>query len=119
MKTATLVLALGVGLTAPAAFAEDTEMNYPFDPRWLQQEQQREAWIDQQRADRYQRFEERRADAYGRRGWYGRGLTDNDECWNPHAGHFEGVRPGESQDDLDFSRCRPKADSAYRPYRWR
>ena len=28
------------------------------------------------------------------------------ECWNPHAGHFEGVRPGERQDDLDFSRCR-------------
>ena len=34
---------------------------------------------------------------------------DDWECWNPHAGHFEGVRPGERQDDLDFSRCRPKA----------
>lgn len=30
------------------------------------------------------------------------------ECWNPRAGHYEGVRPGERQDDLDFSRCRPK-----------
>jgi hypothetical protein len=30
-----------------------------------------------------------------------------DECWNPHAGHFEAVRPNERQDDLDFSRCRP------------
>lgn len=30
-----------------------------------------------------------------------------DECWNPHAGHFERVRPNERQDDLDFSRCRP------------
>jgi len=30
-----------------------------------------------------------------------------DECWNPRAGHFEGVRPGEFQNDLDFSRCRP------------
>ena len=29
------------------------------------------------------------------------------ECWNPRAGHFEGVRPGETQNDLDFSRCRP------------
>lgn len=29
------------------------------------------------------------------------------ECWNPRAGHFEAVRPGERQDDLDFSRCRP------------
>jgi hypothetical protein len=33
--------------------------------------------------------------------------TAGDECWNPRAGHFEGVRPGEVQDDLDFSRCRP------------
>lgn len=29
-----------------------------------------------------------------------------DECWNPRAGHFEAVRPGELQNDLDFSRCR-------------
>ena len=29
-----------------------------------------------------------------------------DECWNPRAGHFEAVRPGEVQNDLDFSRCR-------------
>jgi len=28
------------------------------------------------------------------------------ECWNPRAGHFESVRPGEIQGDLDFSRCR-------------
>ena len=28
------------------------------------------------------------------------------ECWNPRAGHFEAVRPGEVQNDLDFSRCR-------------
>lgn len=32
------------------------------------------------------------------------------ECWNPRAGHFEGVRPGQVQNDLDFSRCRPKGD---------
>jgi hypothetical protein len=31
------------------------------------------------------------------------------ECWNPSAGHFEGVRPGEVQNDLDFRRCRPMA----------
>ena len=30
-----------------------------------------------------------------------------EECWNPRAGHFEGVRPGERQNDLDFTRCRP------------
>ena len=28
------------------------------------------------------------------------------ECWNPRAGRFEQVRPGEYQDDLDTSRCR-------------
>lgn len=38
------------------------------------------------------------------------------ECWNPHARHFEAVRPGERQDDLDFSRCR---SVAYNDRRWR
>jgi len=28
------------------------------------------------------------------------------ECWNPGVGHFEQVRPGEFQNDLDFRRCR-------------
>ena len=28
------------------------------------------------------------------------------ECWNPGAGHFEQVRPGEYQNDLDYGRCR-------------
>jgi hypothetical protein len=48
------------------------------------------------------RYVERYPDRYydnrvGRRG---------EECWNPRAGHFEDVRPGERQDDLDYSRCR-------------
>jgi hypothetical protein len=38
-----------------------------------------------------------------------------DECWNPRARHFEQVRPGERQDDLDFARCRPVEYG----YRWR
>ena len=29
-----------------------------------------------------------------------------EECWNPRARHYEQVRPGEVQDDLDFDRCR-------------
>jgi hypothetical protein len=42
-------------------------------------------------------------------------LSENQECWNPHAGHFEGVRPGDYQPDLDFSRCRMKGEGyAYR-----
>jgi len=35
------------------------------------------------------------------------------ECWNPGAGHFEGVRPGEVQNDLDFNRCRPMGGGYY------
>ena len=30
-----------------------------------------------------------------------------EECWNTQAGRFERVRPGETQNDLDYSRCRP------------
>lgn len=40
--------------------------------------------------------------------YYDRRASSGDECWNPHAGHFEQVRPGERQNDLDFSRCRPE-----------
>ena len=36
-----------------------------------------------------------------------------DECWNPRARHFEAVRPGEIQNDLDFGRCRPIGGSRY------
>ena len=35
-----------------------------------------------------------------------RTIDANSECWNPRAGHFEQVRPGEVQNDLDFARCR-------------
>lgn len=40
---------------------------------------------------------------------------DGEECWNPRAHHFEGVRPGERQDDLDFRVCRPKYVGQGRP----
>lgn len=32
------------------------------------------------------------------------------ECWNFRNGHFERVRPGEYQDDLDYRRCRVIGD---------
>lgn len=49
-------------------------------------------------------------------------LRAGDQCWNPRAGHFEEVRPGEVQNDLDFSRCRVGDGRnyerrAYREYR--
>src|SRR5688572_15124398 len=51
------------------------------------------------RFDRYERRDERRD-------WRER----REECWNPRAGHFEEVRRGEHQDDLDFRRCRIARD---------
>jgi hypothetical protein len=32
--------------------------------------------------------------------------SGDQECFNPGAGHFERVRPGERQGDLDYRRCR-------------
>ena len=40
----------------------------------------------------------------------------NQECWNPRAGHFEQVRPGEYQGDLDFGRCRVMGGAYYDRY---
>ena len=40
---------------------------------------------------------------YTDRTYYG---NTREECWNPRAGHFEEVRRGEYQNDLDFRRCR-------------
>jgi hypothetical protein len=46
-----------------------------------------------------------RSQQYGRP--YERPQLDRpQECWNPRAGHFERVRPGEYQNDLDFAHCR-------------
>ncbi len=42
-------------------------------------------------------------------------LSGNQECWNPHARHFEQVRPGDYQPDLDFSRCRMIGEAYYPP----
>jgi hypothetical protein len=38
--------------------------------------------------------------------YYAPRYESNQECWNPRAGHFEQLRPGEYQGDLDMSRCR-------------
>jgi hypothetical protein len=40
-------------------------------------------------------------------------LSENQECWNPHARHFERVRPGDYQPDLDFGRCRMIGERYY------
>jgi hypothetical protein len=40
------------------------------------------------------------------------------ECWNQGAGHYEAVRPGERQNDLDFNRCRYVGESPRDMQRW-
>ena len=40
-------------------------------------------------------------------------VSGNQECWNPHARHFERVRPGDYQPDLDFARCRMVGEPVY------
>jgi len=42
--------------------------------------------------------------------------SSNQECWNPRAGHFEQVRPGEYQGDLDMGRCRMIGERYYDRY---
>ena len=38
--------------------------------------------------------------------YYGNNTDRPRACWNPRAGHFENVREGTYQGDLDYSRCR-------------
>jgi hypothetical protein len=106
MKTIAVVLASFATAFAASAFAENDSRNYPYDPDWAAREQAREAWRNDYnyRADEYRYRDERYRD---NRDW-----RDNNrlECWNPRARHFEGVREGERQDDLDFSRCRVAGD---------
>ncbi|MFZ3323476.1 MAG: hypothetical protein WA190_13970 [Usitatibacter sp.] len=40
------------------------------------------------------------------------------ECWNQNAGHYEAVRPGERQNDLDFNRCHYIGESSRDEKRW-
>jgi len=46
--------------------------------------------------------DEERADWRARREY----REAREECWNPRARHYEEVRRGERQDDLDYGQCR-------------
>ena len=113
MKPVILALALSLGCCAGAAFAGDEDQtNYPFDPRWAAQEQQREAYINERRAEMNDpRIAAERGDAtfyaYPQRQRMQR-YQPGVECWNPGANHYEDLRPGPWQGDLDHSRCRQK-----------
>jgi len=116
MNKKSIVLAAGLALCSAAAMAEG-DANTPFDPRWAAQEQAREARINEERADIYN-SERYNSERYAPPA-YNVYRDSGQECWNPHARHFEAVRPGERQDDLDFSRCRPQNGYGYGERRWR
>jgi hypothetical protein len=114
MKALAIVVCVAA-VAAPAAFAQDnSDRNYPYDPAIVERGQQWQRDYDN-RDYRDYRYRDRDAYRYREdyrygddryrawRGYVGRGDM---ECWNPRAGHFEGVREGEYQDDLDFGRCR-------------
>ncbi len=103
MKNLAIVLGAAAALCAGAALAQYPDQRY--DPDWAARQQQYDQWRWQHRDD--DRWRDER--------WRDPRLQGDWECWNPHAGHFEGVRPGEVQDDLDCSRCRPRGGTL-QPY---
>jgi hypothetical protein len=112
MKTIAIALGALLASAAASAFAE-VDRNTPYDPEWVAREQAREAWRNNYGYDEYRGRDERWRDERWRDG-----RNSRLECWNPRARHFEGVREGEYQDDLDFSRCRQIAEG-YSSRRWR
>jgi hypothetical protein len=118
MNKRSILLASGLALLSAAAMAEG-DANTPFDPRWAAQEQAREARINEERAGVYDA--ERYGDRYAPPVYNGHRDSYNafrepaaQECWNPRARHYESVRPGDRQDDLDFSRCRSQDGRRWR-----
>jgi hypothetical protein len=100
--------AIAVGLLVAAASSGALAQRY-YDPHYQDPD-----WVARQQAIEAQRQADAAADAQRWRDEHYRDYRDDNrwrgyaqECWNPHARHFEAVRPGEVQDDLDFSRCRP------------
>jgi hypothetical protein len=87
-----------------------------YDPQWQRYEQSaEEARIERDRASFQQRsWRDERAPYYNRES-----PKTHRECWNPRARHFENVREGEFQDDLDYRRCRVVSDEYSAPNRWR
>ncbi len=116
MKKIAVALGAIVLVAGTAAIAQDNSgNNYPYDVEAVTRQQLLEsraqylapdarwslgsgAWYEDPSVDRGAR-REWRDDRFSNR-------YDNAECWNPRARHYEEVRRGEFQDDLDFSRCR-------------
>ncbi len=120
MKKLAIALGAAALVAGTAVMAQDnSDRNYPFDPYAVQRQQElevlRDTRINDYRANDYRLRDDRWRDDRrdDRREYRERDYRDqrfhsrnNQECWNPRARHYEGVRPDERQDDLDFSRCR-------------
>ena len=111
MKKLAIALGAAALVAGTAVMAQDnSDRNYPYDPYAVQRQQElevlRDTRINEYRANDYRWRDDRREyreREYRDQRFYSR---DNQECWNPRARHYEGVRRDERQDDLDFSRCR-------------
>ncbi len=117
MKKIAIALGAAALIAGTAVFAQDnSNRNYPYDVDTVTRQQQLEtrvpylapnardslgsgAWYEDPATTYGTPRREWRDDRFQRR-------YDNAECWNPRARHYEEVRRGERQDDLDFSRCR-------------
>jgi hypothetical protein len=131
MKKLALTLGTLAVVALPSAFAQDnSDRAYPYQPGAVERQQQLEnfygpyavpqdrahlsppgnlPWYEDPRTDgRYDGMMRDRQVYRDRLLWDDRvrNRWDNTECWNPRARHYEEVRRGERQDDLDFSRCR-------------
>jgi hypothetical protein len=132
MKAIAIAVGTLATVVAPAVLAQD---NFPYDPTTVQRQQQLEQrygpysvpqdrahlsnpnnrpWYEEPSTDgRYTHpdgygfgYGYGHGNAYGFQRDYRRDRREGMECWNPRARHYEEVRSGERQDDLDFTRCR-------------
>ena len=129
MKTHAFVLGAILAVGAGSALAQDnSDRNYPYDARAVERQQRLEAHglnygsrahLGEHPADPGAPYDAQGngypyAYGYAENAWQDRWGYRRDrwadrqgaECWNPRARHYEEVRPGERQDDLDFNRCR-------------
>ena len=114
MRSIAIVLGTIAAAATASAFAQvPYYRDYRADPAYVPPPASA-YYYDRRDDDRYDRDDRWRDRDYARNRSY--------ECWNPRAGHFEDVREGERQNDLDFSRCRSEGGGYIGPYpgyRWR
>jgi hypothetical protein len=106
MKALAIAVASTLAAFTPSAFAEGPER---YDPQWDNYYQRPgDPWQNPGYEYRYrdERLRDWRDDRAREERWRAERGGYRYECWNPRARHFESVREGERQDDLDFSRCR-------------